>query len=703
MRKNLIIIFGLLILLNAPAYAATRNIVPRSDGEGSIGTTSKRWGDGQFDALSVAGSLDVDSMCIREDLSVADDLFIGGSNFTVDKNIINFSDTTDEYVLAFDTTTQTWRGIVISGGGETLAETLALGADANDVDITSLDKLEGFDNAVFIDLGTDGYLDLDADTAVRLYNNGNEILTVGANGACLIGSLSLTEDIYLGGQDLIYGTTRLSLGDNGACLIGSLSLTNDFFVGNDAYIPSILGDTVFTGSAHIIHTATESDDHAFEIDVNAAGFGDVKALDIVYTTGAISAGVDEGIILINIDEILATGGDIFGVEVLTTEGAAGSTVTVYGLKAGVLVGPIHQDSGTFDNPTTATDNTTGPADVNDMKDGDSGTTTAIFEAEDEYILIGAAAAFQEIEFIITTPSSNPGIKPTFWYSTAGAHTFTAFTPTDGTNGFRNTGVVAWDASDLTAHAVNTDTGTYDIKVIRTQNNLNIEPILGYAKVATTIEYFWDKDGSLGVKSICTTGDISVGGKYYGDGSALTGVGGGGGATYREITFLPQGAVLDDDNPAVIDLVESTGTGTPRFYRAKFDDGDDDALYWDFIMPSDATASQDWILEIHSYSDEDVDENVIWAVQVSATSDNDADNVEEQIADTIDVVSENYDKIEAKALCIVSLTIDYANCDGAVAGDSVIIKFFRDGDGTGGTDDLTNEVYLLKCHLKIPRS
>lgn len=178
-------------------------------------------------------------------------------------------------------------------------------------------------------------------------------------------------------------------------------------------------------------------------------------------------------------------------------------------------------------------------------------------------------------------------------------------------------------------------------------------------------------------------------------------GAAGGATYREITLLPESAVLDDNSPATLSIVESTGTSTPRFRVAQFDDNEDDKLYWTFVMPSDATASQDLILDIYSYSDEDADENVVWAVQVSATSDNDGDNMTEQAADTADTATENYNKAEAYALCVVSLTIDYANCDGAVAGDTVTLCFYRDGDN--GSDDHTNEVYLHSCHLKIPRS
>ncbi|KKN54817.1 hypothetical protein LCGC14_0588710, partial [marine sediment metagenome] len=332
---------------------------------------------------------------------------------------------------------------------------------------------------------------------------------------------------------------------------------------NSGFDPRV-GITI-SGDMDILHTATEPDDHAFEVDVDAATLGDVKAIDIVYTTGILVAGRDEGIILVNIDETVATGGDVFGLEILSTDGSA----EIYGMKVGAVISPIRQDSGTFANPTTATDNTTGPADVAAMKDGDIGTTTAIFENQNEYILIGAAAAFQEVEFILTTGSSGAGIKPTFWYSTAGAHQFTQFTPVDGTNAFRNTGVVAWDASDLTSHGINTDTGTYDIKVIRTRSSLSTPPVLGYAKTAATVEYLWDKNGDVNINSL-TLATVAAEGsdvdKFLVDSSGVvkyrTGT-----QVLSDIGGQAQGDVLDDLNilgAVVSDGQFLVGTGAGAF-------------------------------------------------------------------------------------------------------------------------------------------
>jgi hypothetical protein len=68
----------------------------------------------------------------------------------------------------------------------------------------------------------------------------------------------------------------------------------------------------------INHTAEMNDDHAFEIICDAAGFSDVKAIDIDYITGAIASGEEEGVILVNIDEVLAAGGSVAALEVIAT-------------------------------------------------------------------------------------------------------------------------------------------------------------------------------------------------------------------------------------------------------------------------------------------------------------------------------------------------------------------------------------------------
>lgn len=207
------------------------------------------------------------------------------------------------------------------------------------------------------------------------------------------------------------------------------------------------------------------------------------------------------------------------------------------------------------------------------------------------------------------------------------------------------------------------------------------------------------DAKLDVEGdVIITSDLTVSGSYYGDGSHLTGVAGG--ATYREYTFLPHTAGFDPTNPAVVDWVASSGTGLMKFPRAKFDDGENDTQHYTFIMPSDATASADLILDIHWFSDEDVAEDVVWGVQISASTPNADGSVLTQDADTVDTVTDSADSVGVNAPLKATITIDYANCNGAVAGDEIDFIFYR--VGADGSDTHTNEVYLRRLHLKIPR-
>ena len=112
-----------------------------------------------------------------------------------------------------------------------------------------------------------------------------------------------------------------------------------------------------------------------------------------------------------------------------------------------------------------------------------------------------------MEFVLQTPASNPGIKPTFEYSISGTNQFTAFTPIDGTNGFKNTGVVAWDAADLTGHVADDVTGAFDIRITRTHAVAGSVSLF-YAKTAATVVYSWDKNGDVSINTLVVATTIS---------------------------------------------------------------------------------------------------------------------------------------------------------------------------------------------------
>ena len=250
----------------------------------------------------------------------------------------------------------------------------------------------------------------------------------------------------------------------------------------------------------IIHTAEENDEHALEIDVNAVGFGDVKAIDIVYNTGTLSSGEDEEAILINIDQTSATGGDFNAMEVLATEG---SLDAIHAIEVGALVGPIDQISGVFvdmDSITVAGDDK-----LTELKSGGAGNVT-MFTADDDTVIIGDVAKFEEMEFILSTTASGAGIQPKFEFSNG--VDFTEFSPADGTNAFRNTGVMLWLDADIPTWAANG--GEFLIKITRQRNSLTTVPICDKVQIVKGTEFSWDKDGDVTIRDLNLRNTTSTG-------------------------------------------------------------------------------------------------------------------------------------------------------------------------------------------------
>jgi len=326
-----------------------------------------------------------------------------------------------------------------------------------------------------------------AGSVVSISGTANQILV---GGTATVPVLSLSPTLIAPGtvtvSNMLLDTNTWS-STSGALNITPLS-------GEDLNITLASGGELFlTGAMDLIHTATENDDHALEIECNAAGFGDVKALDISYVTGAVAGGSDEAAILINVDESLSTGGHVAALEVLTTtEGSA----DIYGVETFAGVNPVLQSSGAFGNMDSALNKAVDVLAA--LSSGGAGNIT-IFVADNDTITIGDAAKFEEMEIIIDTPSSGSGIQPTFEYSD-GVGSWVTFTPTDGTNGFRNSGAIAWLVGDLPTWAVGTG-AEFLIRITRTRNSVSTTPILTEVQIAATTEYLWDKDGAVNVKSM----------------------------------------------------------------------------------------------------------------------------------------------------------------------------------------------------------
>ena len=344
-------------------------------------------------------------------------------------------------------------------------------------------------------------------------------------GGDVVGPASATDEAVT-----VYDGTTGKLVKNSAVTVSTA--TGDLtVVSGDLYVDD--------GMAHITHTSTQNDDHAFCVDVDAAGFGDIKAIDIVYETGAIAAGENEGIVLVNIDETAALGGEVCAFKVLATADGSDSVIA---LKTGVQMDPISHDSGVFGNMDAALNKAVDVLAA--LSSGGAGNVSA-FVADNDTLTIGNADQWAEFEIILSTGAS-ARIHPTFEYST-GAATFAAFVPTDGTNGFKNTGAILWDPLAL-AGWVPATSGNYEIRITRTRNTVGTTPILTKVQVSDVTVYSWDKDGVVDIKSIL----LPNGGAIAEDGTggiALTASG-----TNQDIVLTPSG----NGNVGVTGTLSATG-------------------------------------------------------------------------------------------------------------------------------------------------
>lgn len=280
-------------------------------------------------------------------------------------------------------------------------------------------------------------------------------------------------------------------------------------------------------------TSTGGGQHGLQVKADAAANGDVHAIDILQTTGAQTTPSNNAAVVVNVDRDDLVGGNVAGMQVLPTEGAG----NVWGQWAGVGTNPILQQVGTFGNMDQALVNATNRLTEFTTR----GSDITMFVANSDTVTIGDAAEFQALEFILDTPADGDGVQPTFEYST-GSGTWANFVPIDGTNGFRNSGVISWRDSNITAWAPGAG-GDYLIRITRNNASLSTSPVEDLVQIAATTEYTWDTSGNVTVNNI----DLST---------ALTVNNGGTGTS----SFTPY-AVVTGGTTATGPLQNVSGVGT----------------------------------------------------------------------------------------------------------------------------------------------
>lgn len=114
------------------------------------------------------------------------------------------------------------------------------------------------------------------------------------------------------------------------------------------------------------------------------------------------------------------------------------------------------------------------ADITSTVSSGGAGNVSIFEADNETITIGNLDRFDKISILLDTVSS-ADILPTFEYST-GASSWTTFTPTDGTSGFTQSGIISWSLSDI-PNWVRSTGSNFLIRITRTEDTVVTTPII----------------------------------------------------------------------------------------------------------------------------------------------------------------------------------------------------------------------------------
>jgi len=295
-------------------------------------------------------------------------------------------------------------------------------------------------------------------------------------------------------------------------------------------------------------------------------------------------------VLVTVDRTNTTGGDIHALLVFTT--AAGSA-DVVGLELGVGVIPIRHNSGTFGDM----DSCTFPGLTDILSSCTStGSDVTLFDTADSELVIGDAAKFSSIDVSLAT-ESNKNIEAKFEFST-GSDTWTVFSPSDGTNGFQDTSVIAWELSDIPTWATGTST-RYFIRITRTRTgNIATPPVEDKLQISAITEYMWGDTGILTVSSLNASSTSSFDGDLTIDGSGNAQIkfpNLAGDATNPAICFEDAGGVCDTgifQNQTNQFAVTLAGQQDFLFHTSRFVAQQGNAFAWDTV-----TGAGDLFLEI----------------------------------------------------------------------------------------------------------
>ncbi len=249
------------------------------------------------------------------------------------------------------------------------------------------------------------------------------------------------------------------------------------------------------------------------VEIDASGYSGSEAIRVRYNTGDLQPADHASVFKISLDDTEAVSSDatveIDFINILTLDAedlekhaihvgqGFDSALTVSG---GVEEDPDHGYEVTPDVPV---DRVTGIAPDGTAFLEASASDLAIFDADNDYILIGSDATFEAIDAVLVSGANQP-IKEEYYYST-GAGTWATLITSNTVDGFRQSGIItfsapaAWALSNLTQPGGAAINNAFYVKIVRTRNNLGAPPVEDYFKTFTsssTTDFEIRGDGTL---------------------------------------------------------------------------------------------------------------------------------------------------------------------------------------------------------------
>ncbi len=128
----------------------------------------------------------------------------------------------------------------------------------------------------------------------------------------------------------------------------------------------------------------------------------------------------------------------------------------------------------------------------------------IFVNNTDLIYIGMTGSFDHLVISLDTFASKD-LRPIFEYSTGAG--FSAFLPSDDTNGFQQDGSIFWNASSLAgfaARVVNGSANLFFIRITRDRAGALTNPIEDTIQTLSATEFEWNKEGDISVRNLAAT-------------------------------------------------------------------------------------------------------------------------------------------------------------------------------------------------------